>query len=301
MSGCNIQISTVDAKSSINEAVRFALISAVLFSLMFALIKLLGKNYPSGEILFCRSFFALLPIFPALVRAGGLEALKTKRPGQHITRSMMGLISFFLCIEALRLLPLSEATTIFYSAPLVTTLLAAPLLKEKITPRKLAAIATGFLGVLYMMQPKLSSSISGALLALASAICSGFVYIELRKLSRTEKSITIVVYFMTACSLVGLMTMPFQMVLPDLRDAAILLAIGICGGVAQICMTEAYHRAPASTVAPLSYSSLVWAMLFDLLFFTKTPSAAAWVGAAVIAVSGIFVVGDGPKSAEAKQ
>lgn len=291
-----LQISTVEGKNSVSRAVQYALLSAAFFSLMFALIKLLGKSYPAGEILFCRSFFALIPLLPVVARCGGRQVLETKKPYQHLTRSIVGLISAFLCIESLRLLPLAEATTIFYSAPLVTTVLAARLLGEKITRTKLIAIALGFLGVLYMMQPQLSSNIGGALLALASAVSSGFVYIELRKMGSTERSITIVVYFMLACSLVGLLTMPFQLVIPDLRDGLILLGIGIFGGVAQICMTEAYHKAPASTVAPLSYSSLVWALLFDLIFFAKTPKISALIGAAVIALSGIFVVGARPRA-----
>ncbi len=282
--------------NSTRKAAQYALLSAACFSLMFAMIKLLGKDYPAGEVLFCRSFFALIPLLPVIAREGGLKVFQTKHPYMHLTRSMVGLSSAFLCIESLKLLPLSEATTIFYCAPLVTTVLAIFILGEKVTPGKLAAISAGFFGVLYMMQPHLSSSIPGALMALASAASSGFVSIELRKMGATEKSVTIVVYFMLACSLAGLISLPFHMVVPNLHDALLLLAIGVIGGVGQLCMTEAYHQAPATTVAPLSYTALVWAALLDVLFFAKFPGQATLVGTLLIAVSGIFVVRNSTKT-----
>ncbi|MDQ5937213.1 MAG: hypothetical protein QG574_4572 [Cyanobacteriota bacterium erpe_2018_sw_21hr_WHONDRS-SW48-000092_B_bin.40] len=275
---------------STKKAVECALLSALGFSVMFALIKLLGKGYPAGEVLFCRSFFALIPLVPVVLREGGLKVFETKHPVMHLTRSVVGLSSACLCIESLKLLPLSEATTLFYAAPLITTVLAICTLGEKVTKGKVIAISIGFLGVVYMMQPQLSSSIPGALMALASAISSGFVYIELRKMSATEKSITIVVYFMLACSLGGLLSLPFQMVIPTLHDAFILLGIGVIGGMAQLSMTEAYRHAPASTVAPLSFSALVWAALLDIILFSKLPGQAAIVGTCLIALSGIFVV-----------
>lgn len=257
---------------------------------MFAMIKLLTPGYPAGEILFCRSFFALIPLIPVIIKEGGVKVFHTRHPFMHLTRSLVGLSSAFLCIESLRLLPLSEATTIFYAAPLITTVLAFFTLGEKVTRGKVAAVSLGFIGVMYMMQPHLSSSIAGALMALVSAISSAFVSIELRKMGATEKSITIVVYFMMACSVAGLVTLPFHMVLPSLQDAILLLGIGVIGGVAQLCMTEAYHQAPASTVAPLSYSALVWAAILDVLFFSKFPGQAVIVGTCLIALSGIFVV-----------
>jgi len=281
---CNV------VKGSTRKAVECALLSAACFSLMFAMIKLLGNDYPAGEVLFCRSFFALIPLLPVIAREGGLKVFQTRHPLMHLTRSLVGLSSAYLCIESLKLLPLSEATTIFYAAPLVTTVLAIFILGEKVTRAKVAAIVAGFLGVLYMMQPQLSSSLPGATMALISAISSGFVSIELRKMGATEKSITIVVYFMLACSIAGLVSLPFHMIMPSQRDAFLLLAIGVIGGVGQLCMTEAYHQAPASTVAPLSYTALVWAALLDIFLFAKFPGQAAIVGTCLIAVSGIFVV-----------
>lgn len=275
---------------SVQKAVRLALASSAIFSLMFALIKLLGKAYPAGEILFCRSFFALIPLLPAIIANGGIKVFHTRRPLMHLTRSTMGLVSAFLCIDALKLLPLSEATSFFYSAPLITTVFSIFLLKEAISWKKLAAVLLGFGGVLYMLQPHTNHSLTGAIIALGSAFGAGFVAIELRRMSETEKSITIVTYFMTACTLAGLLTMTFQFTMPGPTDAAILIGIGITGGIAQIFMTEAYKHAPASTVAPLNYSSLIWASAFDALLFAKIPKLTTVLGALLVTASGIFVI-----------
>ncbi len=278
------------AGSATGKAIRAAILAAGCFSLMFALIKLLGKGYPSGEILFSRSFFALIPLMPVIMRHGGLAVLKTTKPWQHATRSAMGLLSAFLCIESLKLLPLSEATSLFYAAPLITTLIAVPLLGERVSKAKGAAILTGFLGVIYMLQPRLSTNVLGASMALASAVSSAFVYIELSRMSATEKALQLSFIFMLACSVAGLLTMPFGFVLPSGHDALLLLAIGVIGGVAQFLMTEAYALAPATTVAPLSYLALLWAVLLDMAFWGRMPDLGSLAGACVIAISGIFVI-----------
>lgn len=280
----------IKTTESVGTAVRLALTSSAIFSLMFAFIKLLGQSYPSGEILFCRSFFALIPLAPIIARQGGMDVFKTKRPMLHLTRSTMGLISAFLCIEALQMLPLSEATSFFFTAPLITTVLSFFMLAEKISPTKLLGVLIGFGGVVYMLQPHIDGNLTGALIALGSAVGASFVAIELRKMGTTEKSATIVVYFMLACTLAGLITMLFKFTMPTLTDAILLVAIGITGGIAQIYMTESYKHAPASTIAPLNYVSLIWATILDTTLFAKTPHMFTIVGAVIVAASGILVV-----------
>ncbi|MBK7749555.1 MAG: DMT family transporter [Candidatus Obscuribacter sp.] len=290
----------VKTTESVGTAVRLAITSSAIFSVMFAFIKLLGQSYPSGEILFCRSFFALIPLAPIIARQGGIEVFKTKRPMLHLTRSAMGLLSAFLCIEALQMLPLSEATSFFFTAPLITTVLSFFMLSEKISPTKLLGVLIGFGGVVYMLQPHVDGNLTGAFIALGSAVGASFVAIELRKMGTTEKSATIVIYFMLACTLAGLITMLFKFTMPTLQDAILLVAIGITGGIAQIYMTESYKHAPASTIAPLNYVSLIWATILDTTLFAKTPHMFTIVGAVIVAASGILVVraGQGEKPAK---
>lgn len=287
---CQAELSKSTKAESIGMAVKLAVASSAIFSVMFAMIKLLGQNYPSGEILFCRSFFALIPLLPIIARQGGREVFKTKRPFLHLTRSVMGLTSAFLCIEALKMLPLSEATSFFFTAPLITTVLSVFLLGERFSLIKIVGVLLGFGGVLYMLQPHVNNNITGALIALGSAVGASFVAIELRRMGATEKSSTIVVYFMLACALFGMLSMFWHFTMPTTTDAVLLVAIGITGGIAQIYMTETYKYAPASTIAPLNYISLVWATILDAVLFAKMPHSYTIIGAIVVALSGIMVV-----------
>lgn len=272
------------------KAVICSLAASGLFMLMYACIKMLEREYPTGEILFSRSFFALLPLIPGVVAAGGLEAFKTKYPGKHLTRGLLGLAGAYLCFSAITALPLSEATPLFHTSPIITTMLAVPLLGELVTWRKAVAILVGFAGVLCIMQPQAHGTTAGAAMALASAFLGACVGIELSRLGKTEKSITIVLYFMLICATAGALSMCFNFVMPSAKDAGMMVLIGVIGGYGQILMTESYKEAPASIVAPLAYSQLIWAALLDLVLWGKTPPVTTIIGALIIATSGISLV-----------
>lgn len=279
-----------DTAKEHRKAILCSLSAAGAFTIMLACVKLLEQKYPVGEILFARSIFSFVLLIPMIVQAGGMEVFHTKQPGKHLTRGLMGLISAFLCFGAIILLPLSDACPLFHTAPIVTTILAIPLLKERVTWKKMLAILVGFLGVLWIVQPKGDVNLTGAMMALGSAITGGYVGIELNRLGKTEKSITIVVYFMLLCAVAGAITMLFECVIPGPRDALLMVAMGFIGGVGQVFMTAAYKRAPASLVAPLSYSALVWAAVLDAILFAKIPPFSTIGGALVIACAGVFLI-----------
>lgn len=279
-----------DSAKEYRKAIICSLAAALSFTLMLACVKLLEQKYPVGEILFARSFFSFFLLIPMIVRGCGMEVFHTKHPGKHLTRGLVGLISAFLCFAAIVLLPLSDATPLFHTAPIVTTILAVPLLKEKVTWKKGLAIFVGFLGVLLIVQPRGEVNLAGALMALGSAITGGYVGIELNRLGKTEKSLTIVVYFMILCAIAGALTMFFECVLPGMKDAILMITMGIVGGVGQMFMTAAYKRAPASLVAPMAYSSLVWAAMLDAMLWGKIPPMTTVCGALVIACAGVFLI-----------
>lgn len=280
----------IEATYDYRKAVLLALSAAGFFMLMFACIKLLEQKYPVGEILFCRSFFALLPLIPGVISAGGLDAFKTRYPLKHLTRGLLGLVSAYMCFGAVTALPLSEATPLFHTSPIITTILAIPLLHESVTVRKAMAILLGFAGVLCIMQPQAHATTSGVMLALGSAVTGAGVGIELSRLGKTEKSITIVLYFMLLCSLAGAVSMCFDYVSPGPKDALMMVAIGVLGGIGQMLMTDSYKLAPASIVAPLSYSQLIWAAGLDAILWGKVPPITTVIGALIIASAGIILV-----------
>ena len=131
---------------------------------------------------------------------------------------------------------------------------------------------------------------TGAILALAGAVGAGFALTQVRQLTRSETAESIVFYFSIVSSCVGLATLPLGWVMPDARTFAILIGLGVSGGVAQICMTLATRYAPASIVAPLNYATLLWASIFGVVLLGERPDRLVLLGAAVVVGAGLALV-----------
>jgi drug/metabolite transporter (DMT)-like permease len=283
-------ISTDLAPSSNLRAIGYKLLSAAVLAFMFALIKKLGGEYPVGQIVFVRSFFAMFPVLWLVYRLGGWRVLRTARLGAHLRRSVSGLCSLFLSFIAVGMLPLATATALGYAAPLLITILAVPLLGEIVRIHRLSVAATGFVGVLLIAHPHAGGISHGALVALAGAVATAFALISIRKMADTESNVAICFYFALSGTIVGAATLPFIAVWPSLSDLPVLVAIGVLGGVAQILLTKAYQMAPASVVAPFEYATLVFAIGLGLIVWGEFPAPIELTGIVVIVVANLFLV-----------
>jgi drug/metabolite transporter (DMT)-like permease len=288
------------------------IISTLCFTLMSACVKVIGEAhpgdplyYPVGQTVFCRSLFALIPVFIWLGWRGELvSAFRGSSISAHARRGLFGSVGMFSGFTALLLLPLADATAIGYAAPLFTVVLAALILKERVRIYRWSAVGIGFLGVLLMLLPYLGAgvpptggSLNGAMLGVLGAVCSAFATIETRKLTEKESIGAIVSDFMLLTTLIGLATIVLGFASPALAwktpggmDAALLVAMGVMGGIGQITMTQSFRLADASVIAPFDYISMVWAIAIGWLLFGQLPQAVVLVGAAVVVASGIFVI-----------
>lgn len=273
------------------------LASTLVFTAMSTLVKMVADRVPVGEIVFARSFFAILPIFVyVLVRGELATALFTRRLGGHIGRAAIGAASMGCNFIALGLLPLADATAIGFASPLITVVLAVLLLGEIVRVYRWSAVAVGFFGVIIMLSPNLGSGAAqegetlGALLALAGAALGALSLVVVRRLIETEATSTVVFYFSLSTSLFALVTMPFGWVVPDLELAAILITIGILGGIGQILLTQSYRYAEASVIAPFDYTTMVWALIIGFVVFSETVAPAVLLGASIVIGSGLFVI-----------
>jgi drug/metabolite transporter (DMT)-like permease len=270
--------------------------ATVAFSLQYAALKLAG-DVPVGEVVFFRAFFALLPLFALAHYTVGLrEMVRTDRPWLHLVRSAIGSSSMFLGFAALKLLPLADITAFGFVQPIFAVVLAGLMLKEKVGPYRGAAVAVGFAGVILMIQPHggvmgivANGFSAGAGLALTGALCSAFVVIFIRQMSATEKSETIVFYFMSFCAALGALTMIWWRVpLGPFAIGALVLG-GISGGLGQIAMTFSYRYAEPSLLAPFDYLSMIWAVVLGYLVFSEVPAMLVLAGAAVVTAAGVFI------------
>ena len=274
--------------------------STVVFTLMATLVKLASANYPIGEIVFFRSFFALIPVVGWVVTRGHFpEALYTSRLHRHFFRSLAGAGGMFTGFLALALLPIADATAIGYAAPLMTVVLAVIFLGEKVRIYRWSAVAVGFVGVLVILSdyvgPEASgvkqASAIGAGISVASAFLGAIATTQVRAMVRHESPSTIVIYFSLFCSLAGLLSIPVTpWSMPGWGDTAMLVGAGILGGIGQITMTQSFRHADASLIATFDYTSMIWALIISLVVFNTWPSGIMLVGTAIVIAAGLFVI-----------
>ncbi|HEY0116415.1 MAG TPA: DMT family transporter [Allosphingosinicella sp.] len=266
-------------------AMRLAAITG--FSVMAALIKLsFAHGVSTPEVMFYRSLFGLPPLLLWIGWHGRWNAWRTSRPGAQLARSVLGLGSMALGFSALALLPLAEASTISFAAPLFALALSAPLLGERVGAARWLAVAAGFSGVLIVVRPGGGDlPLLGILVALGAALGVALVTVTLRSMSRTESTQTTVLWFTLFSVAVTGALMPWFGRAHDGTTWLLLVALGLFGGVGQIGLTASLRFAPIATLAPIDYLQLLYAVLFGWLLFGTQPALTTWVGAALIIAS----------------
>jgi drug/metabolite transporter (DMT)-like permease len=274
--------------------------SVAIFVCMQTSIKLAGE-LPAGQIVFFRSFFAVLPVLALFAWRGELRsALSTRHPFSHIARGLVGVCAMASGFFALTRLPLPEAITLNYAQPLLVVVFSALFLGETIRIYRWSAVVVGLVGVVVISWPKLTLFASpagvgddealGVLAALAAACTGAVALLLIRRLIRTENSATIVLWFSLTASAIALFTIPFGWQPLTTGQAAFLIMAGICGGIAQVVMTECYRYAEVSTVAPFEYTSMIFGITAGYLAFGDLPTVHTLVGGAIVIGAGIFII-----------
>lgn len=268
-----------------------------LFTLMGALIRYIGDRVPIGEVVFARSFFALIPLLLMLAWRRELKsAVQMKQPASHFFRALTGITAMILLFVGLTRLPLADATAISFATPLMAVALAAIFLSERVGIWRWSAVFTGFLGVMVMLSQHLgatemtSASAIGAGATLLGAFFTAAAMTQVRRLAQTETTASLVFSFQAIAACVGLLSIPWGWVWPAPGDALALAGVGVFGGVAQILLTDSYRHAPASVVAPFSYISMIWAVVLGYFMFDELPEIVVLAGAAIVIAAGLFVI-----------
>jgi drug/metabolite transporter (DMT)-like permease len=284
------------------KAIGFKLISALLFAAMSALVRQLGDVAPVGQLVFFRSACAIPPVLLIYALRGELMgALRTNRVFGQLGRGALSVGGMFTNFSALTRLPLADATAISFASPLITVALAALILKEQVRFYRWSAVLVGFAGVIVMLIPHFdishyyaagaaSAATIGSLFAVVAAFCNAGTVIQTRRLAQSETTSSIVFYFSLVTALAGAVTLPFAWHTPNPSELLALVSLGVFGGIAHIFLTESYRHATASVIAPFDYSAMLWALLLGYWVFGELPSALVYVGAAIVAGAGLFVI-----------
>lgn len=258
---------------------------------MGALIKVAGNfDIELIEIIFWRQVATVPVVVIWVLSAGGFTMLATRRPGAHVFRSACGLTGMALNFAALLMLPLAEATTLSFSAPIFAVILSVLLLGERVHKWRWGAVAAGFAGVVIIAQPGGGDiPLVGAALGLAGAFMIALIAIQVRDLTRTEHPMTIVFWF-SVLSVVCIF--PFMLIGEHPHNTAeigLLAAIGFVGTTGQILITLALRYGNVSSVIVMDYTGLVWATILGWLLFAELPPLTTWIGAPLVIVAGLII------------
>ncbi|MCB1395039.1 MAG: DMT family transporter [Rhodobacteraceae bacterium] len=280
------------------RGILYKLVAVVAFITMSSIIKAVSGRIPPGEVVFFRSAFAVPVILVWLLYMGELRTgLKTRRPFGHFWRGVIGTTSMGMGFAALAFLPLPEVTAIGYAAPLLVVVFAALFLGEEVRLFRFTAVLVGLVGVVIVLSPRLTigsnlehAQALGAMLALMGAVCAALAQVTVRRLIATEKTATIVFWFMVTATVLSLFTLPYGWVLPSLTEFAFLVLIGLLGGVGQIFLTSSYREADASLVAPFDYASILLALAIGYWVFDEVPTGTMLTGASIVVGAGILII-----------
>lgn len=255
---------------------------------MSALVKVIGPDYHPAQLSFLRNIIAATVILPFLLRAGGLGILRTKRPGMHIARGLVGLAGNLLFFYSFQRMPVGDVIVISQAVPLFVTVLAVLFLGERVGLRRWAAVSIGFVGVLISTDPT-GAFQQTALLAVAGTALWACTILMIRSLGATESPFTIAFYFMIIGAIVTAAFLPFVWRTPTPEVWFLLIGVGIFGAAGQMLMSYALKLAEASVVSPFNYTGILWGIGFDLILWGIAPTWTTLTGAAVITAAGLYI------------
>ncbi|MFW0758420.1 DMT family transporter [Pseudomonas sp. H11T01] len=265
-------------------------LAVLLFASHDTLAKYLSGFYPIVMVVWARYVVhTLLMLVIFVPRTGFSAVVRTKRPGLQFLRALCLIGTSLFFTTGLRYIPLAEATSVNFLAPLLVTALSVPLLGEQVTRSQWLAVLAGFVGVLIVVRPGGALFTPAILLPLGSALCFGFYQLLTRKLSSIDSPTTS--NFLTGIlnSLIMSALLPFFWSTPTLLHGLFMIGLGTCGMLGHMLLTQAFRHAAPAMLAPFSYGQILFAGMYGYLIFDHTPDTFAIIGIAVICLSGLAV------------
>jgi drug/metabolite transporter (DMT)-like permease len=239
-----------------------------------------------------RSFFAFIPVLIALQITRNWHALRTNRPWGQAARGLSMAAAYGCYLQALREIPIADATAIIFSSPFFVAVLSRVFLGEKVPPMRWIAILLGFAGALVIVQPGSEAFQPAALWGIAGALAAATTGMLARHLGSTEPAsvtsfYTTIAFLMTG--LIPVVVFPAIWVDPSNVEILMIAGAGLIAGTAHFLIILAYRKAQASLVAPFEYASLVVAIVMGFLVFGDVPTLSVWIGMGLIACAGVLL------------
>ncbi len=273
-----------------HKAILYTLVGILFFSITTALAKWLTEANHVLLVTFFRNFLGFIFVFGVvLYKQKSIAPTIGTSLSNHMLRGGLGFIATISLFLSFEKLPLQDATVLTYLGPFFLTILSLFLLSEKQDWKSWVSIACGFLGILLILNPSGMVSTGGLLFGVFAAFSNACALIVIKKISGKETSLTITYYYMLISTILSAVALPFVWSTPSPIHLLGLAVLGICSSLAHYCLATALRHAPASTVAPFNYTSIIWAILFGMLFWDESLRPIVFLGAAFIIGSNIFI------------
>jgi drug/metabolite transporter (DMT)-like permease len=267
------------------------IIAVGALSLMDACLKILAPYYSPFQIAALRGLSALPFIVVWVAVRGGFAQLLHVRFGLHIVRGMLGIMMLTTFVYAIRRLPLAETYSIFFVAPLLITVLAVVILKERVDWTRWVAVAMGFCGVIIVLRPTGSGALTiPGLAVLACAVGYALSAIIIRVLGRTDSTESMMFWLMALVGIgAGLLALPEWRPIQS-AHWPVVAGVAVLGSIGQLAITEAFKLGESSFIAPFEYTALAWGVGLDWFVWRTVPAPVTIAGAFVIIASGLYLV-----------
>jgi len=261
------------------------MISSICFTLMAVMIKQV-RHLPLMEIMLFRNIPTMI-IIPIILIKTNISLLGNNKPILWL-RGIMGTIGMLAMFYTFTVILLTDAMAIQQLRPFFVFFLSGIFLKEKLSLHQLPFFIFAFLGALLVIKPGLRIDMFPIIIALLAAVSTATVHVTLRYLRLTDHHLVIINYFAYISGIISLIMLFLQKTykVPSLFDLFILILIGGIAFLAQIALTKAYQLSPASLVSLYTYSQIIFASIFDLIFFKEIPDIFSIIGASCIIISG---------------
>ena len=272
------------------RALALFLLAGLCLSSLDTTAKYLVRDHPLLLVVWARYAGQTLVVTPFAWHGVGAGFWKTRRLPMQLLRSTLLLVATICFFGGLRFLPLAEASSITFLAPIVVVALSKPVLGELPTRPRIVASIVGFIGILILLRPGSAVLHPAVLLLLGTAVCSAFYQLLTRKLLNETPHTTL--FYSALVGTVGLSAfVPFTLAETSFvpTDALLLLLLGTFAGAGHWCMTHAYLAAPASLLTPFTYLQILWATAFGWMVFGQHPDGWSAVGMAIVALSGLLL------------
>ncbi len=271
------------------------LVAAFALATMGMLVKLAGERGAHlVELIFWRQLLTMVLLGGGLALTGRLALLRTQRLPAHARRAASGMLGMIFTYGAVLLLPLAEATTLGFTAPVFAVLIAIVLFGERIGPYRWGAVAMGFAGVLVVMQPFAGLhegvTLAGIAVGLVAPFMVAVISYQLQDLNTTENPWSIVFWFATLSLPIAALALPFVIAAHDPLTWALILGMGLVGAAAQMLLTTSLRFGSAAVILLMDYTALLWASYYGYAIFDRAAPASLWLGAPLIISAGLLIV-----------